>query len=72
MEYKWGFFTPALEIKTWLQEHPDIHSFVILDDSDYDWGEFENHWVATTFYDENGGLQEERVEKAIQILNAGE
>jgi len=32
-------------------------------------GELAEHWVATSFYEENGGLREEHVEKALYILN---
>lgn len=59
----------AVEKEKIARRHPEVESFVILDDSDYEWGELAEHWVATSFYEENGGLREEHVEKALYILN---
>lgn len=61
------------EIGRWL-EGKDIESFVILDDTkyDWDWRGFTDHWVQTEFYSPDGGLQAEHVAKAIEILNAKE
>jgi hypothetical protein len=58
-----------LEIERWMQGK-DIEAYVILDDLDYDWGYSDcvNHWVETSF--DKDGLQDEHVEKAIEILNA--
>ena len=60
-----------LEIERWM-EGKDIEAYVILDDLDYDWGYSDcvNHWVATSFGRKDGGLQDEHVAKAIEILNA--
>lgn len=64
------------EIKTWLDNYISkgngIKSFVILDD-DFSVDEYkkyglENNVVKTSFYEENGGLRMEHVEKAIYIL----
>lgn len=63
-----------LEIYTWLNNRVDtIEAFVILDD---DWGQddyrpygLESHLIKTSFYGENGGLQPQDVEQAINILN---
>lgn len=56
------------EIAVWLSEHPDVESFVILDD---DWADIEPYYteehVQTNFYD--WGLTEELADKAIEILN---
>lgn len=57
------------EIYDWLKDKT-IESFVILDDEDFCWGYFRDNWVQTEFYNDNGGLQDEHVEKAIAILNA--
>lgn len=54
------------EIRTWLLEHPEVKSFVILDD-DSDMCEFtETNLVKTTY---QHGLLQEHVDKAIEILN---
>lgn len=63
------------EIKVWLDNYISkgnrIKSFVILDDEFYDeykkYG-LENNVVKTSFYEENGGLRMEHVEKAVCIL----
>ena len=56
------------EIAVWLHEHPEVESFVILDD---DWADIEPYYtkehVQTNFYD--WGLTEELADKAIEILN---
>ena len=66
-----------LEIKTWLEENEKGNpvSFVSLDDDyPYEWYErygIENCLIQTSFYTPNGGLNEEHVKKAIEILNNG-
>lgn len=67
------------EIHTWLQDHEDlgVTNWVVLDDeyfSDFNNPEFDidKHLVKTSFYALNGGLQEEHVNKAIEILNEDE
>ena len=56
------------EIALWLSEHPDVESFVILDDDVADIDQYykANH-VWTDFYD--WGLTEEKADKAIAVLN---
>lgn len=66
----------GIEIHTWLEEHRDenIVSWVVLDDEwFYDFGQYDirNHLVDTNYYVPNGGLTDEDVKKAIQILNGG-
>lgn len=57
------------EIRDWLERHPEVESFVILDD-DSDMCEFtETNLVKTT---NSRGLREEHVIKAIEILNKTE
>lgn len=57
------------EIRTWLLEHPEVETFVILDDED-DMCEFtETNLIKTTY---QHGLQQEDVDKAIKILNKEE
>ena len=57
----------AAEIQKWISEH-DVDDFVILDDEDFDWSDYEydKHWVQPSWFD--GGLQREHVNKAIEIL----
>lgn len=59
------------EVERWMQGK-NIEAYVILDDLDYNWGYSDcvNHWVETTFARDEGGLQDEHVAKAIEILNA--
>ena len=55
------------EIAYWLKEHPDVDSFVILDDDVEDIDSYykDNH-VCTDFY--NWALTEEKADEAIAIL----
>ena len=56
------------EIQEWLDRHPEVDKFVILDDDDSDIKPFfPKNIVKTTMYH---GLLPEHVEKAISILNA--
>ena len=59
----------AAEIQKWINEH-DVDNFVILDDEDWDWSDYgyDKHWVQPTWFGD-GGLQQEHVDKAIEILN---
>ena len=57
------------EINAWLQEHPDVESYVILDDvNDNFRGDNLRRWVATN---EGIGLTSEDVQKAEKILFNG-
>ncbi len=65
--------TPVLgeradEIKAWLEAHPEVGAFVILDDILFGWGELSEHLVRT---DANigRGLEDRHVKEAIRILN---
>jgi len=53
------------EIKMWLDEHPDIKDFVILDDDSDVLDEHKNRFVKTDYYD---GMQAEHYYKAMEIL----
>ncbi|MBS7006970.1 HAD domain-containing protein [Anaerostipes sp.] len=58
----------SLEVKDWMRgKH--IQSFVILDDTDYDWIEYGlgDHWVRTDFME--GGLNRTLAQRAVNILN---
>ena len=57
----------AYEIKEWLGEHPDVESFVILDDIGGGWGDYFDNLVRTN-YRIKRGLEKEHVERAIAIL----
>lgn len=52
------------EIATWLEEHPDVSKFVILDD-DSDMAHLGQRLVQTTFAQ---GLTPEHVERAVRML----
>ncbi len=67
-----------LEIKTWLLDKPNIKSFVILDDEDFNWQWLRAFLVKTKSLvgvDEKGkfvfqyGLEDSHVKRAIAILN---
>jgi hypothetical protein len=58
-------------ITHYLNTH-DVGTWVVLDDEifkDYEAEGILPHLVKTNFYDENGGIQEEHVKKAIELLN---
>lgn len=63
------------EIKSWLEKNTaeGIESFVSLDDdfSEEDYKEYgiQSFLVKTSFYEKEGGLRQEHVERAIEILN---
>jgi hypothetical protein len=59
----------GLEIERWLSGHPNVESWVVLDDvyfSDFQRDEFRQHVVITDYYH---GLRQIDVDKAIGILN---
>lgn len=57
-------------ILRWVKAH-QVESFVILDDEPFDYAEQNllNRVIGTIEGNDNGGLQDEHVEKAIKILN---
>ena len=55
------------EIKSWLDRHPELDSFVVLDDSLLSADYLNGHFIKTSYYFD--GLDEEDVQKAIAILN---
>lgn len=60
----------AAEVQKWIKENaPD--KFVILDDEDYDWAEygFADNWIQPCWFDINGGLNDDHVKRAIEILS---
>lgn len=58
----------AKEIKSWLEIHPDVVNFVIIDDMKFGWGEFEAN-VVKTDYRIGRGLEMQHVETAIKLLS---
>lgn len=59
----------GLEIREWISKAPaKVERFVILDDNDFHWKQrrLDSFWVQTDFSD--GGLKEEHVKKAVEIL----
>ena len=59
-----------LEIKAYLESHPEVENFCILDD-DYEMPLFKEHIVKIPLQSEQNpnGLTDEHVEQAISILN---
>lgn len=64
------------EIKSWLDKHPDVTHYVILDDDytpdDYKTVSLDKHLVQTKYFclkESEGGIQPEHIIKAIDILN---
>lgn len=57
------------EIRDWLERHPEVESFIILDD-DSDMCEFTDINLVKTSH--SRGLREEHVIKAIEMLNRGD
>ena len=55
----------------WVRTH-EVDSFIILDDEWYDFKELglQSRVIKTEFYDENGGLTDDHVELAIELLNS--
>lgn len=54
------------EIKEWLDEHPEVTNYVIIDDDNDMLDEQYPHLVQTSWYE---GINDCNVEKAINILN---
>ena len=55
----------GVEIREWINEHPEVNNYVILDDDSDMLLEQKDHFVKTDTYT---GLTEENVEQAIRIL----
>ena len=55
------------EIKSWLDKHSEVKSFVVLDDRLLSADYLKGHFIKTSNY--FNGLDEEDVQKAIDILN---
>lgn len=63
-----GFRPRGLEILAWLDTHPEVTHYVILDDVDeFGMENLRKHFVQTDFY--GLGLTAYHVQKAIKILN---
>jgi len=55
------------EIREWLGRHPEVDSYVILDDETEFSPELTAHQVITTFYE---GLLQKHIKLAVEILNS--
>lgn len=65
---KVGYLERSEEIRMWLKENPGVTHFVALDDHGYNWGDLEAFLVQTN-YRIGRALEEEHIEKAVEILN---
>lgn len=75
-ELKWIDIAPDLnerrseEVELWLGTHPDVESFVILDDFNCQYDKYyPNNWVRPSYYLD--GLNRQLAEKTVRILNKG-
>ena len=59
----------AKEVGAWLDAHPEVTHFAILDDIKFGWGELDSH-VIKTDYLIGRGLMEKHVSAAIALLQA--
>ena len=70
-----GYRTRPCQIKDWLVDKPKVSNFVILDDDPWEWGWLMDYVVRTKRphptreYGDLYGLQDEDVQKGIEILN---
>ena len=59
-------------IKNWIRDHSDLNidKYIIIDDEMFDYVEQDlcEHLIKTSFYGDDGGLQDLHVEKAIELL----
>ena len=60
--------TRAAEINSYIENHEEIESFLILDDENHEWEYFgfENNWIHTD--PSKGALQKHHIPQAIEIL----
>ncbi len=56
------------EIVDWLEEHSEVTSFVVMDDTPFEEGILKQHFVLTSSF--RYGIDEFDMEKAISILNS--
>ena len=56
------------EIRYWLEMHPDVVNFVIIDDMKFGWGKYEAN-VVKTDYRIGRGLEVQHIETAIKLLS---
>ncbi|WP_099467832.1 HAD domain-containing protein [Konateibacter massiliensis] len=58
------------EVRKWIDDNKP-ESYVILDDENHDWSDYalEKNWIQPSWFDKNGGLHQEHVDKAIAVLN---
>ena len=68
-------YSRAATVNAWLEEHPEVESFVIFDDANSCWEEFDlqENWIKTYYWgnkENQLGILPKHIEKATQILNA--
>ncbi len=63
--------TRSEEISAWLENHPEVKNYVILDDAFFGWGAHETHLVKTSAFI-GKGLTDKHADEAIKILNCSE
>lgn len=65
-------FNRGKAIRNWLKEHPEVKSFIVLDDEEFDYRENDvwliPYLVKTSFYSNLGGLQETHVMVANKLF----
>lgn len=68
----YGGFNRGRAIRNWLKEHPEVKSFIVLDDEEFDYRENDvwliPYLVKTSFYSNQGGLQETHVMVANKLF----
>ena len=57
----------AEEIRAWLDDHPEVEAYAILDDIPFGWGDLQEHLVKTNPRI-GRGLEERHVRRAIYLL----
>jgi phosphoglycolate phosphatase-like HAD superfamily hydrolase len=60
----------GLEIREWLDKHPEVERYAILDDERFAGQKHGNNFFRTRWYGSNGGLNRKIVEKVIRHLNS--
>lgn len=71
--YKWDYIkecgdksSRGEEIKEWLDSHPNVEDYIILDDDGFDFYDFQlPHYIETSY---ETGISEDDVEKAIKYF----
>lgn len=65
-----GYLKRADEIRAWLSSNPQTKGFVIFDDNVFGWGDLAESFIQTN-YRIGRGLEEEHIQKALELLSQG-